>query len=190
MNRKIMQRLVLVIILLSQLSFNSTSQTLRDSIVEMKSKVLTDSSCLFLKGNLLVKQDTRINNLLALYKNNKTKTSGFTGYRIQIYSESSIDTSVEDAQRFKVNFMYRYSNLKVYLNYYDPEFKIRVGNYHDKVEAEYDLQRIKKSYPNSYTVKCFISFKEIKIKSLQEIKNDSVSNTVLMNKEINHNTNK
>ncbi|MCH4895557.1 SPOR domain-containing protein [Marinilabiliaceae bacterium JC040] len=190
MNRKAMQRLVIVILLLSQFGFNSQSQTVRDSIVEVKSKVLSDSSSLFLKGNMSVKQDARIDELLALYKKNKSQNSGFTGYRIQIYSESSIDTSVEDAQRFKVNFMYRYPSLKVYLNYYDPEFKIRVGNYHDKVEAEYDLQRIKKYYPNSYTVKCFISFAEIKIKTLQEIKQDSVANAALMNEEINHNTNK
>ena len=96
-------------------------------------------------GQVILDSDTPIDNLLQwhIHLNEKKKT--FTGYRIQIYSVSSFGCNI------------------------DPDFKIRVGNYRNRLECIPDLHRIRKIYPASYAVKTEISLDELKRIPMQDI---------------------
>ena len=101
-------------------------------------------------GQVILDSDTPIDNLLQwhIHLNEKKKT--FTGYRIQIHSVSSFGCNIENLKEMR--------NLK----YFDPDFKIRVGNYRNRLECIPDLHRIRKIYPASYAVKTEISLDELK----------------------------
>ena len=51
----------------------------------------------------------------------------------------------------------------------DDDFKIRVGNYRNRLECIPDLHRIRKIYPASYAVKTEISLDELKRIPMQDI---------------------
>ena len=58
-----------------------------------------------------------------------------------------------------------FQDIPAYLKYFDPDFKIRVGNYRNRLECIPDLHRIR----NSYAVKTEISLDELKRIPMQDI---------------------
>ena len=62
-----------------------------------------------------------------------------------------------------------FQDIPAYLKYIDPDFKIRVGNYRNRLECIPDLHRIRKIYPASYAVKTEISLDELKRIPMQDI---------------------
>lgn len=157
-----------------------------------------------LKSKFVIYQDKRIDTLLEQNRLANSKIKGFYGFRIQIYSKSSIDSSVKQAEDYKKAFEERFPELKVYLNYFDPDFKIRVGNFRDKIEAEAILRKIKQYYPDCYTVRTLISFKELLISTRADALRDTLNfrdsirrrdslimpmDTLKINQTLNNNTN-
>lgn len=95
-----------------------------------------------------VKQDPKINELLAL-KTQLTKDNELTDrYKIQLYS----------GERERA-----YSTLKTYRNkvgtwsssieYQTPNYKVWIGNYRNRLEADRALLKIKKSFPSAFIFK-------------------------------------
>ncbi|MDR1756005.1 MAG: hypothetical protein LBR65_03465 [Culturomica sp.] len=91
--------------------------------------------------------------------NRKQKT--FTGYRIQIFSGNPSNHSMEQIQEERGKFSALFPDIPVYLNYYDPDFKIRIGNFHNKLESIPTLKRIRYYYPNAYPVKMEIPIRDL-----------------------------
>lgn len=133
-------------------------------------------------GTLVVKQDKRLTLLLDLHKTKSMEKQGFEGFRIQIYSESSIDSGIDKAEEFQREFKERFPDLRVYLKYFDPDFKIRVGNFRSKIECEKTLKRVKLYYPSCYTVRTFIAFKDLIEEKTDETAVDSVEINQTLNK--------
>jgi hypothetical protein len=162
---------ILSLFLLSQA--NVSAQTIistQEARVLIDTLIQRDSS----KPEFIIHQDNRIDALLELKRIESLKKRGFDGFRIQIYSESSIDSSLAEAEAYKSAFENRYPELKVYLNYFDPDFKIRVGNFRNKIECEGILHKIKHYYPNCYTVRTLISFKELLLSTRADFLRDSL----------------
>jgi len=171
--------LLVSLLLLSQAQLSAHTVTeQKQCIKHFDSKVKSDST----GGCLLLQQDMRIKELLKLNRYINSKKKGFYGFRIQIYSKSSIDSSIDQAQSYKATFENNFPDLKVYLNYFDPDFKIRVGNFRDKIECESIIVKIKEFYPSCYTVRCFIPFRDFLTLSRNEfidtqvVKTDTIQN--------------
>ncbi|MEA3496724.1 MAG: SPOR domain-containing protein [Bacteroidota bacterium] len=75
-----------------------------------------------------IKVDTLVNRVIDLNKEDPK----INGYRIQIFSGSSR----RKANEVKAKFITTYPQVKVTLLYQRPYFKIRVGNYRNRVEAQ------------------------------------------------------
>lgn len=118
-------------------------------------------------GKISFNNDSRIMQLLELHRKKSFSKKGFYGYRIQIYSESSIDADIKSAENYKAAFEKVYPETRVYLKYFNPDFKIRVGNFRSKLECMSLLKRIKRKYPNCYPVKTFIYYHELKKKEVE-----------------------
>lgn len=120
-------------------------------------------------GEVRLQQDAAINNLLKwhIHMNEKKKT--FTGYRIQIYSANSYGRSIEQLKTMRNQFEETFQDIPAYLKYFDPDFKIRVGNFHSRLESIPALYRIRKIYPASYPVKTEISLEDLKRIPMQDI---------------------
>lgn len=107
-------------------------------------------------GKVIIEADERINNLLDKQtKLNKLK-DGVSGYRIQLKNTSS----QKNANALRARFNSAFPDLKSYLNYDAPYYKIRVGDYLTKMESQKDLKEIRKAYGGAYLVPCHIQVSE------------------------------
>ena len=107
-------------------------------------------------GEIIIEADERINELLNKQtKLNKSK-DGVSGYRIQLKNTSS----QKDANALRTGFNSAFPNLKSYLNYDAPYYKIRVGDYLTKMESQKDLNEIRKAYGGAYLVPCHVQVSE------------------------------
>lgn len=74
------------------------------------------------------------------------------GYRIQIYSGSGAKAKAE-AQNAKQRFAAAYPLEKIYVVYNAPFWRVRTGDFRFRSEALPLLNRVKKQFPGSYTVR-------------------------------------
>jgi len=122
----------IVVLLLLFVSFQSKGNTL-----------LTDT------GKVIVVQDTRIDALLNKKTEINKKTDGKTsGYRVQIH----FGGDSQEAKKIKADFMNAHGDVPAYYIYEQPNFKIRVGDFKTKLEAQKFLKQIKGDFPASFVV--------------------------------------
>jgi hypothetical protein len=74
--------------------------------------------------------------------------STIQGYRILVYTGPSSD----DAQRNRQSVYNYNSDLNVYTQYKQPSFRVKVGDFTNRVEAHYILNDLKESFPNAMIV--------------------------------------
>ncbi|MEX2380724.1 MAG: SPOR domain-containing protein [Vicingaceae bacterium] len=95
---------------------------------------------------LVLEMDERIDLLSKEYMSNKT----LKGYKVQIFSGNSR----WEASKVKSEFISAYPKLPTPdLIYHAPNFKLRVGNYRDRFEAEKNLRLLKEKFPSAFLVK-------------------------------------
>lgn len=70
------------------------------------------------------------------------------GFRIQIYNGNNRD----DANKIKSEFYSKFPNMRCYISYQQPYYKVRVGDYEDQIEAKPDLKKMARYYPSSFLV--------------------------------------
>lgn len=70
------------------------------------------------------------------------------GYTIQIYSGQNR----EDANNAKKIMADEDTGLTAELQYHQPKFRVRVGNYFSKLDAQKDLIRLKQIFPNAILI--------------------------------------
>jgi hypothetical protein len=78
------------------------------------------------------------------------------GYRVQIYNGN--DRAL--AQKIKTDILQAHPDLPVYLIYETPYFKVRLGDYRDKIEAQKMLHDMKLLYTGVLLVPDKINFPE------------------------------
>jgi hypothetical protein len=70
------------------------------------------------------------------------------GYTIQIYSGQNR----EEAMNAKKKMLAEVSSLTAELEYHQPKFRVRVGSYFSRLEAQRDMLRLKRPFPNAILV--------------------------------------
>ena len=80
-----------------------------------------------------------------------------TGYRVQIFFDSG-NNSKDNAVKIKTDFMTRYPEISCYLLWQQPNYKVRVGDFRNRLEAQGFLEKIRNDYKNAFIVKDKISF--------------------------------
>ncbi|MAY84962.1 MAG: hypothetical protein CMP59_12605 [Flavobacteriales bacterium] len=105
------------------------------------------------EGKLKVEKDSRLDLLLEGYKKQKTSI----GYRIQIYSGRTRKEATDE----QTSFYNKYGQSEMtYLIYQPPNFKVRVGNYRDRLKATQALELFKVDFPSAFLVKDEIELPE------------------------------
>lgn len=97
-----------------------------------------------------VDQDSQIDQLLEFKKDLRTVDI----YKIQIYSGDRAG-----AERVKANFTTLFTNLPVSMEYNTPNYKVWVGNFTNRLEAERALLKIKKEYNTAFIFKPKVNLK-------------------------------
>lgn len=104
-----------------------------------------------------VHQDTRIDSLVKLHKTINSIDSLVPGYRVQIFFESG-NYSKAEALKTASEFAEEYPDIRHYLSFDEPYYRIRVGDFRTLIEAKGFLNKIIKSYPSAFEVKDRIYF--------------------------------
>jgi hypothetical protein len=113
------------------------------------------------RGEVRVQGDERVERLMKLMISVNKQGYAFPGYRVQILSTSASRLNVDSLQRYACQFEGQFPGTRAYLQYIDPDFKIRVGNFKTKIEAIPLLKKIRKKYPSSYIVRETIHLKDL-----------------------------
>jgi hypothetical protein len=102
--------------------------------------------------------DPRLNNAIKSNMPAEGEIPSISGYRVQIYSGRDRN----QANRVKENFLKMYPDQPAYLDYSAPNFRIRVGDFRNKLEAQKLLHDIKQNIEGVLIVPDKINFPEVK----------------------------
>jgi len=112
------------------------------------------------QGNISVNSDPRIDELVKLHVAYNEAFPFMPGYRIQIFMESG-NEALNQAEKVKEVFNEKYKKNNAYLIFVAPYYRVRVGDFRTRLEAEKFLQQIIKKYPNAWVIKDEINFPEL-----------------------------
>ncbi len=108
------------------------------------------------KGNVVITESPLISTLVEKHKyiNEKHK---IIGWRVQIFFDSG-NNSKSHAYSKKGVFMAMYPDMSVYLMFQSPYYKVRVGDFRTRIDAEGFKQKIVGEFPDAFVVKDEINF--------------------------------
>jgi uncharacterized protein YxjI len=95
------------------------------------------------EGTVVINQDKEIEDLLQIKKSMETSLDR---YKIQIYSGLSRSA----AETARTEFAENYSDWTSSIEYETPNYKIWVGDFRSRLEADRALIRIKKTFMNAF----------------------------------------
>lgn len=97
------------------------------------------------QGNIVVYKDARVAEITEFVGRNKESIEGtkIDGYRLQIFFAESKN----EAQSQKAGFISSHSEHKAYIDYLAPNYRVRVGNFRTKLQAEKFKQELISVYP-------------------------------------------
>ena len=104
------------------------------------------------RGTVKVFKDARIDSLIAHRNGIKSTKVGSSaryssqGYRIQIFSGANR----RDAYNLQARFQAEYPGVRTYISYKTPDFKVHVGDFRTRLEAEKQVQDMKYKYTGLY----------------------------------------
>lgn len=115
------------------------------------------------EGSVVVIQDNLVDTLLRDYESVRLKImenpdqKGIPGYRIQIFFDSGLNSS-DRAKQARDSFSLLYPDVPAYLSWKSPNYRVRVGDFKTRLEAEKAMQLIIIDYPNAWVTKDEINF--------------------------------
>jgi hypothetical protein len=86
------------------------------------------------------------------YMNFYAAVKNYPGYRVQIFYESG-NYSKNKALGVKAKFYSLYPDVPAYIVYQEPYYRVRVGNFRNKLEANAFKEAIKKEFPEAYVIR-------------------------------------
>ena len=129
---------VILLLIVSGLHAQENSIGSRKNIIDVLNS--TDSVS---KATVRIHQDKRIDALMA---NKKAQGQQANGFRIQIFS-SNLRTAKTEAFKVEQTIRESYPDLAVYVNYTSPFWKVRVGDFKSKSEAQSLKNQLVDSFP-------------------------------------------
>ncbi len=99
-------------------------------------------------GKVTVYQDPKFEQLLNEKRKINSSITINDRYKIQIYNGDS-----ESTKKTLADFKKENKNLDATIIFSTPQYKVWVGNYKTRIEAEKQLQAFKKKYPNAFLIR-------------------------------------
>jgi len=102
-------------------------------------------------SNVEIIQDARIDLLVKKHIQINEVLNTLDGFRIQVFSDSGIN-SKNKAQSVQDEFMARFPDKGVYLTFKSPNYKVRIGDFRTKLDAQRFLIELTADYPNAFII--------------------------------------
>ena len=109
------------------------------------------------KGSSVVISDDRIDSLVQLHIDYNKKYPVFQGYRVQILKTSG-NEALDITEKAITDFSEKYSDIHAYLTFEEPYYRVRVGDFRTRLEAEKFLKKIKRKYPGAWVIQDYVNF--------------------------------
>ncbi len=119
------------------------------------------------KGKVVVHNDPLFDTLLyqldsvQRMKAANPDNMGIDGFRVQIFFDSGT-YSGDRANEVKEEFEENYEAVGAYVTWKAPNYRVRVGDFRSRLEAEKFLRDISENYPNAWVIKDEINFPDLK----------------------------
>ena len=111
-------------------------------------------------------QDQRLTDMVRWQIENNRKKNGVDGWSVNIFSSSAAN-ALQGAMEVKKEFLSRFPDIPVYIQFSSPDFKVRVGDYRTRNEALQLRKQNMDKYPKSFEV-----WGKIKYPALMQVKNE------------------
>ena len=111
-------------------------------------------------GNIRLIQDDQVDLLVSKHIQINQNRKGIDGFRIQIFFDSG-NNSKTRAQSIYESFQFKYPNVGAYLTFKTPNYKVRVGDFRTKLDAQRFLNEIIPDYPNAWIIEDQINFPKV-----------------------------
>ena len=112
----------------------------------------------FAQGKVTFNIEKGIENIEQQYINAWKKIKKIEGFTIQITSFSGVNSRVS-IERTEAQFRNLFPEIPSTVSYSEPNFRLRVGNFHTKLEAYSALQKIALSFAGAFVLKDQVDFK-------------------------------
>ncbi len=110
--------------------------------------VIFSSNCFSQEEKTFIKQDSRFEQLLNEKRKMNSSITINDRYKIQIFTGDS-----ETSKKALTDFRKENKNIDATIVFNTPIYKVWVGNFKTRIEAENKLNALKKKYPNAFLVK-------------------------------------
>ncbi|UTW63481.1 SPOR domain-containing protein [bacterium SCSIO 12741] len=111
--------------------------------------------------------DERILQLKDRYVRSHEGKEEIAGYRIQLFSSSGAN-SWNKANEVQEEFLTIYPDLPCYIEFLEPSFKVRIGDYRSRLDAERFFVELKENFPDAFIVSTQIKWPELSIEQKEE----------------------
>jgi hypothetical protein len=99
-------------------------------------------------SSVAITREPRFDEVVARQKELNIASPTIHGYRIQIY----FGGTRQKASEIKLDFSGKYPEIPAYVTYQQPNFKVRIGDYRNRFDAQKFLMEIEGMYPTSFIV--------------------------------------
>ena len=96
------------------------------------------------EGDLRVESSASVKELIAQKIAHNKEQNSYPGYKIQIYYGSE-----KECYEIKDEFTSLFPNIPTSIIFSTPQWKLQVGEYRSRLEADKSIQSIKKEYPSA-----------------------------------------
>lgn len=103
------------------------------------------------EGEIIIIADPRIESLAEEYPQVAGQIHSIEGFRIQIFFDSG-NLSKRNASQVREDFIKQFPGTEAYITFREPYYRVRVGDFRTKLEADGFRKRILKHYPHAFTV--------------------------------------
>jgi hypothetical protein len=102
------------------------------------------------KGKVEVVKDPRMDTLIAKRAelNKAVGTDDVNGFRVQLYTGANR----KDAYAAQTKFQEQFPDIRSYVIYSEPNFKVRAGDFRTRIEAEKLQQDVKKYFTGTFII--------------------------------------
>ena len=120
---------------------------------DASSTVITDYITTSSNGNVSITQPAKLRERLkaengaGISEAKSEEDTNVVGYRIQVYTDSNQRTAKSQAKQRASNIVARFPDLKTYLAYKSPSWRLKVGDFKTRGEADQVLHDMKEAFP-------------------------------------------
>lgn len=104
------------------------------------------------RGKVEVDKDPKVDSLIGNYlvggKSGNSNAASSNGFRVQIFSGSDR----KGAYAAQAKFQDKYPDTRTYLIYREPNFKVRVGDFRSRLEAEKLMQELRGTFTSLFII--------------------------------------